>query len=173
MTETKKPSPLPDEPKVGDYCEGEVWCERGRVVKGFLICFEGDRDMFAILARGAGHDRKGNRIAGVLKSSLRRLSPPQPTGEGPSVTEPIAPPTPRVAAVVPKLHDPDGRYPHTGFPSAQDLENHAVARDRDIAAIKQHLADLGRPLLKMGGRFGKRVPVTHPTTWPSVGDDEP
>jgi hypothetical protein len=33
--------------------------------------------------------------------------------------------------------------------------------------------DLDRPLLKMGGRFGRVVPVTHPTTWPSVGDDEP
>ena len=106
-------------------------------------------------------------------SRFRRLSPPAPEATA-------------TAAPVAKV-DPDGRYPHTGFPTAQDLENHAIARDRDIAAIKQHVADFDRPLTTPRypnryvcvGVMGDGAPVKrrevkgHPASWPSCGDEEP
>jgi hypothetical protein len=54
-------------------------------------------------------------------------------------------------------------------------------RDARLAKRKRFAADtldsfgrndLGRPMLKLGGRFGKVVPVTHPATWPSQSDED-
>jgi hypothetical protein len=77
--------------------------------------------------------------------------------------------------------DPYARDPFTGrLPngksdmafaewSAQQDKRHAAMR----AKLDQTKADLDRPMLKLGGRFGKAVEMTHPISWPSVGDDEP
>jgi hypothetical protein len=107
----------------------------------------------------------------------------------PSVPEPVATPTPKVDLCA-CGQSARGSLDFDGSPICSDcsamvadlagaagtaeLRGKALAKaHRELRRIEHTNADLDRPLLKLGGRFGKRVPVTHPAAWPSVGDDEP
>lgn len=177
-----QPAPVPttesEGPKVGDYCEGNA--RDGRRCVGYLSA---DRKLAMddeALLRPSPNAEDGGKF--VLTVSLRRLpaSTPEATATGWICAECNAAcggPTDRCAgcgmirgaksrtdAEIAAAKKPDSsRYPHTGFPSAQDLENHAIARDRDIAAIKQHVADFDRVSVRRFGamrnldRYGQKL----------------
>jgi hypothetical protein len=157
---------------VGDYVEaltteGSIH-GAGVSVRGWLQCI----DDFVIGSSALCFAREdldsGLPSATVRTESIRRLSAPTP-----SVPEPVATPTPKVGP------DP---YGTKGRPEADKLVAAATYMVDAISAKRARFTadtldgfgsnDLDRPLLKLGGRFGKRIENSHPRGWPEGSDHE-
>jgi hypothetical protein len=119
----------------------------------------------------------GARDWACLKTTLRRLSTPpsvpEPAWTGTDATkvwlhgkipEPVATPTPKADPYKRDLNEP----------SIEATADARLANEMRFAKRRRFtadtLADFDRPLLKLGGRFGRRVPVTAP--WDSDDVDE-
>ncbi len=160
----------PDEPKGGPM-PGERWhSDQYATHWGPLLVlragvhYNGRTDDVECRGGGASEIIKPGSVGIFRRSDLtRRL--PHPTGEGPSVPEPAH--NGRPEPVDPYVEHNRRIGKHAGAVSWGLDED-----DRHRAAIKQHLADLDRPLLKLGGRFGKKVEMTHPAGWPEGSDHE-
>jgi hypothetical protein len=177
--------------KVGDYVEGNdgVANYRGTIRSLGHMYDDGE----CVKLNPNGYE--------VLVSTLRRLSAPPSVPEpvlthpccncGASVTrqsnaaergemaicrpckvgaiarKPVATPTPKA----------DPYTAHQSRCSDADISELTASYEATQAKRRRFtadtLADFDRPLLKMGGRFGKVVPVTHPSSWPEADEGEP
>jgi hypothetical protein len=90
-------------------------------------------------------------------------------------TKPVATPTPKA--------DPYLQYGiEQNLPGDHRIAQMMAERDARLAKRRRFTADtldsfgrndLDRPLLKLGGRFGRRVENGHPSTWPEADEGEP
>jgi hypothetical protein len=108
---------------------------------------------------------------------IRRLSAPtQSVPEPDTILGPwrAGPPVAEPEHVIRGVTDPYALHRFTN----DDASVAAKMAERDARAAKRrrftanNLRDLDRPLLKLGGRFGKVVTNTHPRGWPEGSDHE-
>ena len=156
----------PDEPEVGETWETNTISLPRQMT---ITRIGRDEDYPYIYEEGNGV------TASYCRRQLTRRLSPQPTGEGPSVAEPVATPTPKADPY--ETHRAELLEKH-GFEN--DLHvRHQTDAEQYPAFLKrkareaQALRDFDRPLLKLGGRFGKRVEMTHPAAWPEADEGEP
>jgi hypothetical protein len=158
--------------KVGDrvyarpYYPTDALEARGTIVALRSLDSGDDADRYAVVDFDEVQSF-GVRDWACLKTTLRRLSTP------PSVPEPAHNGRPEpVATPTPKADPYATGYPETEIARMQAEHDARLAKRRRFTA--DTLADFDRPMLKLGGRFGRRVEMTHPATWPSLeGSDEP
>jgi hypothetical protein len=166
------------EPQVGETWEHEGY---GAVVIGGE-CASSWRDSVRYI-----RPTDGVHTACPRKSLVRRLSAPTPSAPV-VVSQRIATPEPKGDPCAcgqsardsldfdgsPICSDCSSMVADLAGVGGAELRGKALAKaHRGLRRLEQTKADFDRPMLKVGGRFGKRVEMTHPTTWPSVGDDEP
>jgi hypothetical protein len=162
VTATIRPAPIPsqtEEPKVGETWETSTTSLPRQMTIGRI---ERDADYPYVYEQDYGLTASYSR-----RQLVRRLDAP------PSVPEPAPPPERKY--VITARTDPYALHRFTNDDATVAAK--MIQRDARLAKRARFtadtLADLDRPMLKLGGRFGRSVPVTHPVSWPSVGDDEP
>ncbi len=82
----------------------------------------------------------------------------------PFANEPVATPTPK--------RDPYRAASRDDADVAAAMVKHDAITAKRRRFTADTLRDLDRPMLKLGGRFGKRVEMTAPSTWPEGSDHE-
>jgi hypothetical protein len=178
--------------KVGDrvyarpYYPTDALEARGTIVALRSLDSGDDADRYAVVDFDEVQSF-GVRDWACLKTTLRRLSTPpsvpEPAWTGTDATkewlhgkspEPVATPTPK----------PDPYLQHgieQNLPGDHRIAQMMAERDARLAKRRRFTADtldsfgrndLDRPMLKLGGRFGRVVESGHPRGWPEGSDHE-